>query len=64
MEVLKSSKEGKPQRMGPIFMGELPTLDTKFLVSYLALFCLFSKIDGFECFWMGSPYKKIQLRIH
>ena len=29
-------------------------------VRYLALFCLFSVIDGFEWFWMGSSHKNIQ----
>ena len=33
----------------------------KFQVRYLALLCLFSVIDGFEYFWMGSLHKNIQL---
>ena len=32
-------------------------------VRYLALFLLFSVIDGFEWFWMGSPLKNIQLML-
>ena len=32
-------------------------------VFYLALFLLFSVIDGLEWFWMGSLRKNIQLRI-
>ena len=32
----------------------------KFQVRYLALFLLFSVIDGFEWFWMESLHKKIQ----
>ena len=33
----------------------------EFQVSYLALFLLFSEIDGFEWFWMESLHKNIQL---
>ena len=33
----------------------------EYLVSYLALFLLFSVIDGFGWFWMGSLHKNIQL---
>ena len=32
-----------------------------FQVRYLALFLLFSVIDGFRLFWMGSLHKNIQL---
>ena len=32
----------------------------EFQVSYLALVLLFSIIDGFECFWMGSLHKIIK----
>ena len=32
-------------------------------VRYLALFLLFSVIDGFEWFWMGSLHKNIQLML-
>ena len=34
-----------------------------FQVRYLALFLLFSVIDDFEWFWMGSLYKNIQLML-
>ena len=33
----------------------------EFQVKYLALFLLFSVIDGFEWFWMESPRMNIQL---
>ena len=33
----------------------------EFQVRYLALFLLFSVVDSFEWFWMGSLYKNIQL---
>ena len=35
----------------------------EFHVRYLALFLLFSVIDGLECFWMGSLHKNIQLML-
>ena len=35
----------------------------EFKVRYLALFLLFSVIDGFEWFWMGSLHKNIQLML-
>ena len=35
----------------------------KFQVRYLALFLLFSVIEGFEWFWMGSLQKNIQLML-
>ena len=35
----------------------------EFQVRYLALFCLFSLIDSFEWFRMGSPHKNIQLML-
>ena len=35
----------------------------EFQVRYLALFPLFSVIDGFECFWLKSLYKNIQLML-
>ena len=35
----------------------------EFQVRYLALFLLFSVIDGFECFWLKSLYKNIQLML-
>ena len=35
----------------------------EFQVRYLALFLLFSVIDGFEWFWMGSLHKNIQLML-
>ena len=35
----------------------------EFLVRYLALFLLFSVIDSFEWFWMGSLHKNIQLML-
>ena len=35
----------------------------EFQVRYLALFVLFSVIDGFEWFWMGSLHKNIQLML-
>ena len=34
-----------------------------FQVIYLALFLCFSAIDGFECFWIGSLNKNIQLML-
>ena len=36
---------------------------TEFQVRYLALFLLFSGIDDFECFWMGSLHKNILLML-
>ena len=35
----------------------------KFQVRYLALFFLFSVIDSFGWFWMGSDHKNIQLML-
>ena len=35
----------------------------EFRVRYLVLFRLFSVIDSFECFWMGSIHKSIQLML-
>ena len=35
----------------------------EFQVRYLVLFFLFSVIDGFEWFWMGSLHKNIQLML-
>ena len=35
----------------------------EFLVRYLVLFLLFSVIEGFKWFWMGSLYKNIQLML-
>ena len=35
----------------------------EFQVRYLGLFLLFSVIDGFEWFWMGSLHKNIQLML-
>ena len=35
----------------------------EFQVRYLALFVLFSVIDGFEWFWMKSLHKNIQLML-
>ena len=35
----------------------------EFQVRYLALFLLFSVIDGFEWFWMGRLHKNIQLML-
>ena len=35
----------------------------KFQVRYLALFLLFSVIDGLEWLWMESPQKNIQLML-
>ena len=32
-------------------------------VRYLALFCVFSIIDGFKWFWMGSLHNNIQLML-
>ena len=37
--------------------------DMKFQVRYLALFLLFSVVDGFEWYWMGSLLKNIQLML-
>ena len=36
---------------------------TEFQVRYLALFLLFSVIDGFEWFWMGSLHKSFLLML-
>ena len=35
----------------------------EFQVKFLVLFLLFSVIDSFESFWMGSPQKNIQLML-
>ena len=35
----------------------------EFQARYLALFPLFSVIDGFEFFWMENLYKNIQLEL-
>ena len=35
----------------------------EYQVIYLALFSLFSVIDGFECVWMGSLHNNIQLML-
>ena len=35
----------------------------EFQVRHLALFLIFSVIDGFEWFWMGSLHKNIQLML-
>ena len=35
----------------------------EFQVRYLALLLLFSVMDGFEWFWMGSIHKNIQLML-
>ena len=35
----------------------------EFRVGHLALFCLFSAVNGFEWFWMGSFCKSIQLML-
>ena len=35
----------------------------EFQVRYVALFLLFSVIDSFDCFWMGSVHKNIQLML-
>ena len=46
-----------------IFLPNLSLME--FQVRYLALFLLFSVIDGFEWLWMGSLHKNIQLsRVH
>ena len=42
-----------------VFFTNLSLME--FQVRYLALFPLFSVIDGFRWFWMGSLYKNIQL---
>ena len=35
----------------------------EFQVGFLALFLLFSVIDGFKSFWMGNLHKNIQLML-
>ena len=35
----------------------------KFRVKYLALFCVFSVTDGFQCFWMRSLHKNTPLML-
>ena len=42
---------------------ELSPLGPMFQVRYLALFYLFSIIDGFEWFWMGNLCKNTQLMV-
>ena len=44
-----------------VFFTKLSLME--FQVRYLALFLLFSVIDDFEWFWMGSLYKNIQLML-
>ena len=44
-----------------VFFTNLSLME--FQVRYLALFLLFSVIDGFEWFWMGSLHKNIQLML-
>ena len=44
-----------------VFFTNLGLLE--FRVRYVALFLLFSVIDGFEWFWMGSLFKNIQLML-
>ena len=44
-----------------IFLTSLRLME--FQVRYLALFLLFSVIDGFEWFWMESLHKNIQLML-
>ena len=44
-----------------IFFTNLSRME--FQIRYLALFLLFSVIDSFQWFWMGSLYKNIQLML-
>ena len=44
-----------------VFFTNLSLME--FQVRYLALFLLFSVIDDFEWFWMGSLHKNIQLML-
>ena len=44
-----------------VFFTNLSLME--FYARYLALFLLFSVIDGFECCWMESLYKNIQLML-
>ena len=44
-----------------VFFTDLSLME--FQVRYLALFLLFSVIDGFKCFWVGSLHKNIQLML-
>ena len=44
-----------------VFFADLSLME--FQVRYLALFLLFSVIDGFKCFWVGSLHKNIQLML-
>ena len=44
-----------------VFFTNLSLME--FQVRYLVLFLLFSVIDGFEWFWMGSLHKNIQLML-
>ena len=44
-----------------VFFTNLGLLE--FWVRYAALFLLFSVIDGFKWFWMGSLFKNIQLML-
>ena len=42
-----------------LFLHKLSLME--FQVTYLALFLLFSVMDGFQWFWMGSLHKNIKL---
>ena len=42
-----------------VFFTKLTCME--FQIRYLALFFLFSAIDGFKSFWMGSLHKNIKL---
>ena len=44
-----------------VFFTNLSLME--FQVRYLALFFLFSIVDGFEWFWMASLHKNIQLML-
>ena len=44
-----------------VFFTNLSLIE--FQVRYLALFLLFSVIDGFEWFWMENIHKNIQLML-
>ena len=44
-----------------VFFTKLVLME--FQVRYLVLFLLYSVIDGFEWFWMGSLHKNIQLML-
>ena len=45
-----------------VFFTNLSLME--FQVRYLALFLLFSVIDGFKWFWMGSLLKNIELMLY